>query len=249
MQNKIVNTIKRNCLRLRYKPIRVFVFHLVSEERDPLVCQEEDWTQLDQFKHNIEHLMEQYTFISLTEAYDKLQYDRYRLRKYAVLTTDDGLASVLNVVPWLEEKKIPLTLFINTRYMAGDKLKPVHLQWLKELAPDADVKAIAKRMYLSREQIFELNSPYIEIGLHGHEHLDAPEISEDEFKDNIEQCQQLLCDHPRYISAYAFPWGRTSVASMRYLKKFNILAVVVNGETNYVWRGHISRESIDNVKL
>ena len=232
-----------------YQPIRVFVFHHVSDERDVLVCQESDWTQLDQFKCNIEHLSQHYTFISLSEAHNKLQHDWFRFYKYVVLTTDDGLASVLNVIPWLEEKKIPLTLFINTRYMDGDKLKPVHLQWLKELAPAKDEKEIAKRMYMSKEQIFGLSSPYIEIGLHGHEHLDARKISETEFERNIEQCQQLLCNHPRYVSLYAYPWGRSTDASMQYMRNNSIVPVVVDGNKNYVWTGSISRECIDNVQL
>jgi len=234
---------------LWYQPIRVIVFHHVSDERDVLVCQESDWTQLDQFKCNIEHLSQHYTFISLSEACDKLQHDWFRFRKYAVLTTDDGLVSVLNVLPWLEDMKIPLTLFINTRYMTGDKLKPIHMDWLSKLAPDADVKAIAKRMYLSKEQIFEMTSPNIEIGLHGHEHLDARTITESEFEQNIKQCEQLLYNYPRYVSAYAYPWGRSTDASVQYLQKQGIVPVVVDGCKNYVWTGYIHRECIDNVQL
>lgn len=249
MLNKIIHTIKRSWIRLWYKPIRVFVFHHVSAERDPLVCQEEDWTQLDQFKRNIDVLQAQYTFISLTDACYKLHHDWFRCRKYAVLTTDDGLASVLNVLPWLEEKKISITLFINTRYMEGDKLKPVHQRWLKDLAPNADVKAIAKRMYLSKDQIDELLSPYIEIGSHGHEHLNACEISELEFENNIEHCLHLLSDHPRYVSAYSYPWGKYTGSSLHYLHDHCIIPVAVDGGMNYIWKGYLSRECIDNVKL
>ena len=106
--------------KLRLQPIRVFCFQHVSTVRDPSVCQEEDWTQLDQFKQNIEKLCTQYSFISLSEACKTLHNDWFRSHKYAVLTTDDGLTSVLNVIPWLEEKRVPLTLFVNTRYMDGD---------------------------------------------------------------------------------------------------------------------------------
>lgn len=249
MKYEVFDIIKRAVIRLTLQPIRVFVFHHVSDVRDTLVCQEPDWTQLDQFKHNIEYLSQDHTFISLSEACDKLQHNRFRFCKYAVLTTDDGLASVLNVLPWLEEKKIPLTLFINTRYMNGDKLKPVHLQWLKELAIDADIKAIAQRMYLSKEQIFELTSSYIELGLHGHEHLNARAISESEFEQNFEQCKQQLCKHPRYVPIFAYPWGGGTNASMQYLLQHGIVPVVVDGNKNIVWNGYVSRESIDNVKM
>ena len=123
------------------------------------------------------------------------------------------------------------------------------MQWLKELVSDADQKEIAKRMYLSKKQIFELSSSYIEIGLHGHEHLNAQKISEDAFEQNIEECKQQLCDHPQYVAVYAYPWGKGTKASMRYLKEQSIVPVVVDGNKNYVWTGYISRECIDNVKL
>lgn len=245
----IVDKIHNRILKASFQPIRVFVFHHVSAECDPLVCQQEDWTQLDQFKRNIERLSQNYTFISLSEAYHKLQRDKIRSRKYAVLTTDDGLASVLNVITWLEEKRIPLTLFINTRYMEGNILKPVHEKWLREIDSNADMKAIAKKMYLSEKQIWSLNSPLIEIGMHGHEHLNVSQITESQFEEDINTCMLKLRNHPRFISACAFPWGKSTDDSMIYLHQNHIIPVVVHGGKNYKWIGYIDRESIDNKTL
>lgn len=247
--NELVNKIRRRWMKLRLQPIWVYCFHHVSDVRDPLVCQEEDWTQLDQFKRNIEKLQERFIFISLKEAYQKLSHDKLRLKHFAVLTTDDGLASVLNVIPWLEEKKIPLTLFVNTRYMEGDKIKPIHQKWLRELAPNADEKAIAKKMYLSKEQLFALDSPYIEIGMHGHRHMYVPAATEEQFEEELNICMDRLKAHPRFIRAYAYPWGDETVDSLRYMWKNGIVPVVLNGEGNYQYDGYIDRESIDNTVL
>ena len=232
-----------------YRPIRVFVFHHVSAERDILVCQKEDWTQLDQFKHNIGELQKKYHFISLSEADDKLQQDRFRWKNYAVLTTDDGLASVLNVIPWLEEKQIPLTLFVNSRYMNGNILKPIHEKWLREFAPDADTKTIAQKMYLSEKQIWALNSPLIEVGMHGHEHEDVWKMDDDDFKTDVQTCMSKLHGHPRYIPAYAYPWGHSTAESLSYLRQNEIIPVVVRGGENYTWNGIIDRKCIDNEKF
>ena len=229
MIEELINKIKRKWKKIRLQPIRVFCFHHVSAVRDQLVCQEEDWTEMDQFKRNIEKLQEVYMFISLSEACEMLRNDNFRFRHYAVLTTDDGLASVLNVTQWLEDKGVPLTLFINTRYMAGDILKPVHQKWLHELEQDADEKEIAKRMYLSKEQIWALQSSYIEIGLHGHEHLDARYISEKKFEEDTTLCMRLLEKHPRFIPIYAYPWGNTTVKSLEYLELHNIVPVLITG--------------------
>jgi peptidoglycan/xylan/chitin deacetylase (PgdA/CDA1 family) len=213
------------------------------------VCQEEDWTQLDQFKRNIEKLQERYTFISLNEAHEKLSHDKLRFRHYAVLTTDDGLSSVLNIIPWLEEKKIPLTLFVNTRYMEGDKIKPIHQKWLHELAPDADERAIAKKMYLSKEQLYALDSPNIEIGMHGHRHMYVPSATEEQFEEELNICMEKLKAHPRFIRAYAYPWGDETIESLQYMWKIGVVPVVLNGEGNYKYERYIDRESIDNTIL
>lgn len=236
-------------MKLRLQPIHVFCFHHVSAERDPLVCLPDDWTQLDQFKRNIEKLQQQYTFIALTEAYNKLQHDVFRFRKYAVLTTDDGLTSVQNVQPWLEAQKIPLTLFVNTRYMEGNKLKLVHEKWVRKVDPKADVQLIAKKMYLTKEQIWHLESQYIEIGMHGHEHMNISQITESQFEEDISICMSKLCNHPRFVFAYAFPWGRATKDAMTYLQQNDIIPVVVHGGRNYKWIGAIDRECIDNKSL
>lgn len=246
---EVLNKIHNRILKLRLRPIRVFCFHHVSDVRDSLVCQEEDWTQLEHFKLNIESLQKQYSFISLSSAYYKLRHDNFRIKKYAVLTTDDGLSSILNIIPWLEEKRIPLTLFVNTRFMEGDIIKPIHKKWLRDLAPDADTKTIAQKMYLSEKQIWSLNSSLIEIGMHGHEHLDVSQIKELQFEEDINICMSKLRNHPRFVSAYAFPWGRATKESMTYLHRNDIIPVVVHGGRNYNWTGSIDRECIDNKTL
>ena len=236
-------------IRWFFRPIRIYVFHNVSDAHDELLCGIDDWTQTERFKQNIEKLSQQYTFISITEAYHKLRHDWFRFRKYAVLTTDDGLASVLNVLPWLEEKKIPLTLFINTRYWEQDKLKPIHLERLQKIAPNADIEKIAKELYLSKDQIWSLASSSIEIGLHGHEHLDAKTINEQEFETNIEQCIEQLVSHPRYVPFYAYPWGMGTSESKEYLLSKGIVPVMVDNDVNCVWTGSISRVCIDHKVL
>lgn len=117
--SKVIDKITRKLLKLRFQPIRVFVFHQVSASFDPSTMWSCDWTEIEQFKRNILKLKSEYTFVSLPEAYEKLKKDKFRVRKYAVLTADDGWASVINVVPWLAEQKISVTLFLNPQYLDG----------------------------------------------------------------------------------------------------------------------------------
>ena len=118
-----VHKIKRKWMKLRLQPIRVFCFHQTSELFDASTMYPGDWTQIDQFKRSIEKLKKQYSFIPLTEAYDKLVQDRFRRGKYAVLTADDGWTSLKNILPWLASQRIPVTLFVNPSYLKGEEIR------------------------------------------------------------------------------------------------------------------------------
>ena len=69
-----MNIVKKRCTLL-FSPIRVFVFHQVSEQFDEKSMWTCDWTKMNQFKEHIKLLQKEYTFISLHEAYFPSQND------------------------------------------------------------------------------------------------------------------------------------------------------------------------------
>ena len=103
--------IRKKLLHLRLQPIRVLCIHEVSEvdENSP------DWIPTAYFKRTILEMQSQgYKFISLKEAYEHIRSDELiRIRKYAVLTADDGLRCHLEMLPWLEQHTVPITLCLN----------------------------------------------------------------------------------------------------------------------------------------
>ena len=109
----IVKKIHRRIVRLRLKPIRVFCLHQVCYSFDPLRCFESDWIPEDKFKTEMEKMLDDYSFISLTEAQHKLITDFFRRKNYAVLTFDDGYRSNLPILKWLDAHFVPYTLFLN----------------------------------------------------------------------------------------------------------------------------------------
>ena len=167
--------IQRRWAKIRLQPIRVFCIHHVSDGYNPLTMWKCDWTQTEQFKWNILRLKQQgYIFISLTEAHVKLKQDWLRCKKYAVLTVDDGYKSILNILPWLEEQHIPITLFINTKYLDKKSWSTVNEEQARRARPNVDMLTeVCPDLYISKEELFALTSPLIEIGSHGHEHVDA----------------------------------------------------------------------------
>ena len=182
--------------------------------------------RLDAFKKKINVLRNLgYQFISLTAAYEHLKKDWFRCNKYAVLTFDDGYKSLTEVLPWLEEQKIPATLFINGKYLDGNSYRDN-----------------PKERYLTNDELFSLTSSLIEVGHHGWEHVDATEMSEAELIDSMQKNLEILSSHPRYIPFWAYTWGQHTEKADTCLKQVGITPVIITGHGNYNFNGLIDRE-------
>lgn len=227
----IVRKVVRRLEKILYKPIEVFVFHAVSDSFDESVNERADWTQTDEFKNRILNLKSKYVFISLEEAYHKLNTIWCRWKHYAVLTCDDGFLSVVDILPFLEKEKISVTLFVNPKYLDGINKRDGYAK---------DPK------YITREQLWQLNSQFISVGMHGYSHDDVTKLTEQEFNDSVEKCQMILQSHPRYCPFFAYTWGKYSCISQQILKKKGIIPVLTDGGSNYHYRNGISRKPIDS---
>lgn len=230
----IVRKIRKHLEKFLYRPIEVFVFHAVSDEFDENVNKKVDWTSTAEFKDTIISLKRQYTFIPLTDAYRRLNRDWFRRRQYAVLTCDDGYRSILSILPFLEEEGIPVTLFINPKYLDGVSRREGYA---------------SSPQYILYDQLCSLNSQWITIGMHGYEHVDATRQSIQEFYDSIAKCIATLGVHPRYIPYYAYTWGRYTGSTQVILKKMKIIPVLTDGESNYRYHLGIGRRPIDSYYL
>lgn len=230
----IERKIRRRLERMRLCPIEVFVFHAVTDEFDETLNMRVDWTSTEEFKRNIVAFQDRYEFISLSEAYSKLCKNFFRRKKYAVLTCDDGFESVLGVLPFLEERHIPTTLFINPKYLDGVSKRANYAQCPR---------------YVSVKALSQLQSQYIEIGMHGYEHLDATEQSSKDFIESVDKCVSILGSHPRYIPFFAYTWGNYSDSTQLILKEKNIIPVLTDGQGNCRYNKGISRKPIDSYYL
>ena len=228
----------------KYKPIRVFVFHAVSDEFNPMYGWKGDWTQLDTFKRKILGYKRKYTFISLSEALTHLKTDTFRLHKYAVLTSDDGLKSLENVLPWLKEERIPITLFLSAKYFDGESYyKGYDPYWEKQGKPIPAVRA--NELYLSKKQVWDLKNPFVEIAIHGWEHATIQDMPLEEFEQQTKKAEEVLSNHPRYVPFYAYTYGKYTKSSVEYLKNKQLVPVLCDGQINVKFDGFIHRECID----
>lgn len=223
----IKNKLNRKGRHFTLKPIHVFCFHQVSDAFEPDTMKEGDWMSTESFQQRLLELKKKYVFLSLTEAYDHLTKDRCRLKKYAVLTADDGWASLKSILPWLDEKQIPITLFLNPRYLDG--------QHFRERETES---------YLSEYDVQNIigECPKVSIGMHGWEHVDVSKQSEDEFRKGVEQSIEALKNCGAYVPFFAFPWGRRNRMNIQVLKEYNLVPVLMDGMANYDDVSQIHRE-------
>lgn len=223
---KLFDKIKRKLTKLRMQPIRVYCLHHVCAKFDAEAMNACDWMQIDEFKRKILSLQQEgVEFISLTEVYRHMSNDIFRCHKYAVITFDDGYASIKEILPWLEELHIPVTLFINGKYIDGKSYRKN-----------------PKEQYLTQEEIFAFTSLLIEIGSHGWEHIRATGQTEVEFNESIEKNVGILSKHPRYIPFHAYTYGNHNVATDNILKKLKVIPVLIDGIKNYNDTRYIHRE-------
>lgn len=248
--NKFINRFYRKVSCLGVAPLHVFVFHHVSSQRDPKICAEQDWTSSEVFFSNLSYLQEEYHFISLEFAYKILcETKKYRRDRFAVLTTDDGLRTVPTVLPWLEQQGIPLTCFVNAKYLDGKSFKECDKIRILNEDPLADVTSVIRQQYMDEDLLFSMVSPLLSIGSHGYEHLDATALSRNDFMADVRKCNEVLKKHPRYIPFYAYPWGKHNLMTDDALKELRMVPVLVDGMVNYNDSSFIHRECIDSLSF
>ena len=217
--SELLDKIRRKWAKMRLQPIRVFCFHHVSDTFDESTMEKCDWLSTSDFKQRIDTLREQgYTFISLTEAHTKILTDIFRCHRYAVLTADDGWASLKNVLPWLNEQQIPITLFLNPAYLDGKHFREKETE-----------------KYLTEEDVKHLYEQYplVTVGMHGWEHANAREQTEQEFKESVRKSQEYLGKMPNFIPYFAYAWGRRNAMTNRFLMENRITPLTVKGGVNY----------------
>ena len=207
--------LRRTLKKLRLRPIEVFLFHQVSDAFDPATMKSGDWSQTDQFKANVGKLSARYSWVTLDKAYGMMSKDRIRLRRYAALTSDDGWASLKNILPWLNERKIPVTLFVNPGYFDGRHYREKSTE-----------------RYLSAEEIRSLDSALVSVGLHGWEHVSAVSQTEEEFRESVSKTVAALSEYESYVPYFAYTYGAFDGSRNAVLEEAGLVPVLIDGESN-----------------
>ena len=225
--DSLIAKIQRKIIRFRLKPIRVYCFHQVSDTFEADTMKECDWMRTEDFKQNILSLKKKHTFVSLTEVKSHLENDFLRTKRFVALTADDGWASLKNVLPWLAEQNVPVTLFLNPCYLDGEHFR------------ERDTEK-----YLTLEELGRFATLYknVSFAMHGWEHKDASAFSDEEFRNDVEQSLRVLGAFPSFVPFYAYPWGRHNENNDAILHEYGTTPVLMDGLKNYSDLSFIHRE-------
>ena len=223
MCKDLVNKIKRKWMKMRLRPIRVLCFHHVSEVYDASYMKPCDWRQLSTFQSDILRMQrEGVRFISLDAAYHHIKDDYLRTRKYVAITFDDGCKSLKGIIPWLMEQQIPVTLFINGKYLDGKSYRDNPLE-----------------QYLTANELREMVDQYgllLSVQSHGWEHTDAALMAPEQLRESVEKNIEVLTpytEHSIPIKYHAYTWGSYTDENDRVLQSMHLIPVRINGRVNY----------------
>lgn len=228
MNFDLSHKIKRKWMKLRLQPIRVFCLHHVCVEFDPESMNACDWMNVDEFKTKVQAMQQAgVEFVSLPDAYRHICKDWVRGKKYAVLTFDDGYTSLKEILPWLNEQHIPVTLFLNGKYLDGKSYRKN-----------------PKEKYLTKEEINQLPKQYplLTIASHGWVHNRVSEMTEIEFEKSVELNINLLKEQPNNVPFWAYTYGDHTELSDKYLREQQMVPVYIDGMPNYNNPAVIHRE-------
>lgn len=225
------HNLKRKIAHILHSRIHVFVFHQVSDFYDEQFMWPCDWNETESFKQKIMKLNEKYIFISLADAYKHISKDFYRRKNYAVLTADDGFVTLRNIMPWLAEMRIPITLFLNPAYLVGEE------------EPEKGLKSLLSIAEL--EMLIRECSPYVTIASHGWVHKFCTSMTNEEFKSGVNRSVDFFSKRKEYVPFYAYPCGKHTEWHDAYLLEHDLVPVYCDGMVNYDDKLRIHRECID----
>lgn len=238
----LLHRIKRKLLKTRLHPIRVFVIHNVCDAYSTLVGPRADWVSIEDFHHSIEQLQKRYIFISIEDALHHIRHDVVRINDYAVLTADDGYRSIFLQLPWLIEHKIPISLYINPKYLDGKSYSEHLWSFVHNANPNLTETEFVKGRYMTATELQSINSPLVSIGLHGYEHINNAQLSANAFREYIEKTIATIKSYIDVIPFHAYPWGLCSKETDKVLKELHICPLRADGLYNINDASQIHRE-------
>ena len=188
-------------------PIPVLLYHSITEACDPRFA---EWAVTPElFAAHMQHLADHgYEALTFGELVDRVFERRAALApRTVVITFDDGFAdNHAHAWPVLERHGLRATVFVTSGAVGGTST------WLADLGE-------ARRPMLTWEQVSELAAAGIEIGAHGHEHLQLDTISGARAWRDITASRDALTAAVGPVASFAYPHGYYTASLERMVER------------------------------
>ena len=212
--------VRRFFKPMTLKYLTVFLFHEITDNPSSFQTEVSNYTTKENFQKSIDWIQRSYNIISIDQIY---KIDQANSKPFALITFDDAWQGQLWAARYIKETyDLPFTLFLNfgTIYTKVDiaalrkyniNLVPTFksLTYLKE-----DYKLVNTNFLkwqgttLSLEDIREL-SQFNKCTLSNHSlhHYSAIELSDPDFKRNVQLNEEELNEFNTFNKSYAFTYG------------------------------------------
>lgn len=152
------------------------------------------------------------------------------------ITFDDGYDDIFELLPYLRDEKIPITVFVPTAFIGRGN------SWDSFLVS-------GKRRHLNEAQIVDLAKSGVQLGSHTHNHVDLTLLSDQEIERELKVSKgilQSLTGQP--INEIAYPFGNWNDRVIDIAKKTGYLHGLTTdpGSTNSFNIGRISLNRLDD---
>lgn len=121
--------------------------------------------------------------------------------------------------------------------------------WDGLMASLPEIPSVLSDLYLTPSQLDGLDKSLFTIGMHGYEHYNSLQLTDEEFMENVEKDRARLSGYSNFIPFFCFPYGFARESQLDLLRKAGIVPVLCSGGDNYSVEKVIYRQCLDGVKL
>lgn len=156
--------------------------------------------ELKNLEKNLTNLSKYYTFISYSEAHQRILQNRID-KPYLCFSSDDGFKNNLNAAKIFEQFGISFCLFLNPKSIGMPDFKSIQEFCEKQLE-------IPPMEFLTWKEVEYLQKQGHEIGSHTFGHINLGDTNIEEAKKDISLSKKKLTKYCGEIKHFAYPYGR-----------------------------------------
>jgi peptidoglycan/xylan/chitin deacetylase (PgdA/CDA1 family) len=189
--------------------INVF-YHTVSDEYLPHIHPSYTPKKIAEFERDLDFLLQYFQAVDIYTVKNKVSDKNYLEKPSFHLSFDDGLREVYHIImPILERKGIPATVFVNPAFVDNRVLFCRHKQ---NITTDETQFLQTQSPYLTWDELKTMRQHGFTIGAHSIDHPNYAELSEEEqIRQTLQSCREIEAHLGEPCRFFAFPFSEAGV--------------------------------------